>query len=186
MARFYTTDTGFDCLIQVSHPAISDRRGSLTRLFCKEELRELGFDSDIAQINLTHTAKAGTFRGFHYQVPPHSEIKMITCIRGEVQDIVIDLRAGSATYLKHFSTVLSAENERSLIVPKGFAHGFQSLCDDCEMLYFHSAMHEPSSEAGVNYKDPRLSIQLPLEISCVSERDLSFALIDSNFRGISL
>lgn len=186
MARFYTTDTGFDCLIQVSHPALSDRRGSLTRLFCTEELRELGFDSDIAQINLTHTAKAGTFRGFHYQVPPHSEIKMITCIRGAVQDIVVDLRAQSPTFLKHFTTVLSAENEQSLIVPRGFAHGFQSLCDDCEMLYFHSDSHEPQSEAGINYQDPRLSIQLPLEISCISERDQNFALIDNSFRGISI
>ena len=120
----------------------------------------------------------------HYQNNPHSEMKMVSCLNGEIYDVVIDLRSSSSTFLQWHGELLSSENQSSLIIPEGFAHGFQSLAPNCELLYFHSEQYNASSEAGLNFKDPLLSINWPIEVFEVSKRDLLHKFIDKDFKGV--
>jgi dTDP-4-dehydrorhamnose 3,5-epimerase len=158
----------------------------LERLFCSSELAEVIEGTSIAQINHTLTRARGTVRGLHFQHPPYAEIKLVTCLHGEVFDVAVDLRRGSPTFLSWHAERLSGENHRTLAIPRGFAHGFQTLSEDCEMLYLHSAAYQPAAEAGLNPRDPRLAIHWPDEIAQLSERDASHPFIDESFQGVSL
>lgn len=140
----------------------------------------------IVQINHTLTRLKGTVRGMHYQLPPYAEIKMVSCLHGEVFDVAVDLRKGSPTFLQWRGEVLSAANRRSLLIPEGFAHGFQALSGDCELVYLHTASHRPDAEGGLNVMDPALAIAWPLAIGEVSERDGNHKLIEKDFQGIVL
>ncbi len=165
---------------------IEDSRGYFSRVFCAEELRKAGFPEAIAQINQTLTRHRGAVRGMHFQNPPHAETKMVSCLRGLVFDVVVDLRRGSPTFLSWFGEILSAENRKSMLIPKGFAHGFQTLSDDCELLYLHSAPYAPVAEGALNARDPRLSIEWPLPIAEISERDRLHPNLESDFSGIEI
>ena len=170
----------------VERQNLGDPRGFLSRMFCAEELAAAGWTSPIAQINLTRTLQRGTVRGMHYQHPPHSEMKLVNCLRGAVLDIAVDLRSGSPTFLQWQAEELSAENRRSMLIPEGFAHGFQTLTDDCELLYFHSVKHVPGSEGALSALDPRLNIGWPLEITEMSERDRLHPRLTDQFTGLTL
>jgi dTDP-4-dehydrorhamnose 3,5-epimerase len=150
---------------------LGDNRGYLERMFCAGELDALLDGGRIVQINHTLTAKRGTVRGLHFQHPPHAETKFVSCLRGEVFDVAVDLRSDSSTFLRWHAEVLSADNHRSLVIPEGFAHGFQTLTDDCEMLYFHTAAYCAEAEGGLNVLEPKLAIIWPLEVIALSERD---------------
>jgi dTDP-4-dehydrorhamnose 3,5-epimerase len=163
-----------------------DERGFLSRIFCPEELKTFGWIGEIKQINHTYTSLRGTVRGMHYQIPPYSEIKLVTCLKGEIFDVVVDLRNGSPTFLKSHVELLSEKNSKSIIIPMGFAHGYQSLSDDVEMLYCHSELYLPKYEAGLNPKDQRLAINWPLPITQISKRDDDQMLINDFFRGVIL
>lgn len=165
---------------------IEDGRGFLSRLFCAELMRAAGFDQPIAQINHTLTRRCGSVRGLHFQYPPHAEVKLVSCIRGEVFDVAVDLRRGSPTFLRWHGEVLSADNQRSLLIPRGFAHGFQALTDDCELIYLHSTAYTPVSEGALSALDPLLAVAWPLAIADMSERDRAHAPIDTGFQGISV
>jgi dTDP-4-dehydrorhamnose 3,5-epimerase len=186
MSRLDVSDTLISGLKLVRAQRLGDARGHLTRLFCAEELRQAGWSTPIAQVNLTLTRQRGTVRGLHYQHPPDAEIKLVRCLRGEVWDVVVDLRSGSPTFLQWHAEVLSADNLVSLLIPKGCAHGFQALRDDVEMLYMHSAPHVLASEGGVSVSEPRLAIPWPLPITEMSGRDLAFPLLTKSFEGITL
>ena len=138
------------------------------------------------QINHTLTGRRGTVRGMHYQRPPHAETKFISCLRGEVFDVAVDLRHDSPTFLRWHAEVLSAENHRTLVVPEGFAHGFQTLADDCELLYLHTAAFAADSEGALNANDPRLAIVWPQPISDWSARDAGHPILGDYFSGIKL
>jgi dTDP-4-dehydrorhamnose 3,5-epimerase len=125
-------------------------------------------------------------RGLHYQRPPHAEAKLVSCLRGEVWDLAVDLRPTSHTYLKWHAQHLSSDNGLALLIPPGFAHGFQALTDDVELLYCHSANYIPDAEAGLHPQDPRLAIEWPLPIRELSPRDAHHAEIQSDFEGVSL
>jgi len=114
---------------------------------------------------------------------PHAETKVVSCLHGEVFDVAVDLRRNSPTFLQWYGAVLSAANQRSLLIPEGFAHGFQALTDDCELIYLHTAAYQPSAEGAVNANDPRLAIMWPLEISEMSERDRAHSLLAAEFEG---
>ena len=172
--RFDIERTQLEGIVILRRKRMGDGRGWLERLFCSEELKEAGWVWPVAQMNRTLTAKKGTMRGMHYQRPPHEEAKLVTCLRGEVFDVAVDLRAGSPTYGKWHGEHLSNGNASSLLIPPGFAHGFQTLTDDVEMLYVHSAAYAPQAEGGVQADDPALGIEWPLEIAERSERDRSF------------
>ncbi|WP_117190948.1 dTDP-4-dehydrorhamnose 3,5-epimerase family protein [Rhizobium terrae] len=185
MSRFAVTDLPLAGLKRVERQNLGDSRGFLSRMFCADELAEAGWEKPIAQINLTMTAKKGTVRGMHFQHPPHSEMKLVNCVRGAVFDVAVDLRAGSPTFLKWHAEELSAENRRSLLIPEGFAHGFQTLTDDCELLYFHSAPHAAGFEGALNSQDPTLAITWPLIIGEMSERDRNHPYLTEQFTGLT-
>ena len=186
MNRFAIVDLPPSGLKCVMRQRLGDARGFLARLFCAEELALAGWKKPIVQINHTHTAKRGTVRGMHYQTPPHAEMKLVICIRGEVFDVAVDLRAGSPTFLQWHTETLSADNGRALLIPEGFAHGFQALTDDCEMFYLHTAAYAPEAEAGLRVDDPRLGITWPLPIAETSARDHEHPLLTPQFQGMDV
>ncbi len=172
-------------LYSIGRRPLRDSRGFFSRFFCAREFQELGLTRPLAQMNHTMTAEPGTVRGMHFQRPPFAEIKVVTCIRGKVFDVAVDVRRDSPTFLHWHGEVLSADNQVSLYIPEGFAHGFQALTPDAELLYLHTEYFEPGAEAALNAKDPRLAIDWPLEIAEMSERDRGHPLIDPSFNGIT-
>lgn len=180
------TDTPLAGLKVVQRHPRGDARGFLARLFDRAELLACGWHAAIEQVNHTHTTQAGTIRGMHYQLPPYSEMKLVSCIRGAVWDVAVDLRQGSPTFLQWHAERLSADNGRALLIPQGYAHGFQTLTDDVEMLYCHSAPYVPQAEAGLHFEDVRLGIDWPLPITQVSERDRQHPRLDTAFPGVAL
>lgn len=184
--RLSTTGLRLPGLKLVERRKLGDARGFLARLFCAEELAGVGWNRPVAQINHSYTAKRGSLRGLHFQRPPHAEMKLVSCLRGEVWDVAVDLRAGSATFLQWQAERLSGENRRAMLIPEGFAHGFQTLTDDVELIYCHSAAYEAAAEGGLNAKDPRLAISWPAPIAEMSPRDAEQPMLDEQFTGIIL
>lgn len=162
-----------------------DDRGLFARTFCKNEFKQIGHSKEFVQFNHSVTALKGTIRGMHFQTPPYSEIKLIRCIRGKVYDVIVDIREGSPTFLKYFGTELSEENMLSLYIPEGFAHGFQTLEDNSQLVYHHTSYYEPGHEGGIRYSDPLIGIKWPLDVNRISEKDNHYALLN-NFNGIKL
>jgi dTDP-4-dehydrorhamnose 3,5-epimerase len=185
MSRFTITDLALVGLKRIQRKRLGDDRGFLTRLFCAQELAAAGWTQPIAQINHSYTAKQGTVRGMHFQRLPHAEMKVVSCIRGVVWDVAVDLRVGSPTFLHWHAEQLSAVNGFALLIPEGFAHGFQALSDDVELLYCHSKAYAAQAEGGLNPNDPRLGIAWPLAIAELSLRDEGYALISADFDGVS-
>ncbi|MCL2119749.1 MAG: dTDP-4-dehydrorhamnose 3,5-epimerase [Planctomycetaceae bacterium] len=163
-----------------------DERGRFTRLFCANELKEIGHVKPIVNVNHSYTQKKGTIRGMHFQYPPDAEIKIVKCLRGAIWDCIVDIRRDSPTFLKWEGVELTETNNRMVYVPEGFAHGFQSLTDDVELLYFHTQFYAPQNEGGVRYCDARIGIKWPIAATAVSERDQSHPLIDSQFFGVTV
>ena len=186
MSRFENHPTPLEGLRVIQRQAICDNRGFLSRLFCSEELASAGWTWPIRQINHTATAIRGTVRGMHFQLPPKAEAKLVSCIRGAVWDVAVDVRKDSPTFLQWHAEELSATNLRALRIPPGFAHGFQTLEPDSELIYLHSEAYDPALERGLNPRDPSLAIPWPLEISNVSQRDLGHSMIAADFSGVAL
>ncbi len=184
MNLFAVTDLPLVGLKLVERQSLGDSRGFLSRLFCAEELASAGWQKPIAQINQTFTAKRGTVRGMHFQLPPHAEMKLVSCLHGRVWDVAVDLRRGSETLLHWHAEELSADNQRALLVPEGFAHGFQALTDEVELLYCHSAAFCDEAQGGLNLRDRKLAIEWPLEIVELSDRDAHHPMIDQDFEGL--
>ena len=173
-------------LYRISRTRLGDERGHLARLFCAEELAEQGWIAPVAQINVTHTRARGTVRGLHFQHPPHAEMKLVSCLRGEVWDVAVDLRAGSPTFGRWQAQHLSAENGHAMLIPPGFAHGLQTLSDDVELLYCHSMPFEPNAEGGLHPLDPALAILWPLPVAQLSARDTAHPMMTPDFQGLHL
>lgn len=186
MSRFTIDSLPLEGLKSITRQRLGDQRGFLSRLFCAEELAQAGWVKPIVQINHTMTASRGTVRGMHFQRPPHAEIKFVSCLRGQVFDVAVDLRHNSPTFLHWHAELLSADNHKTLVIPEGFAHGFQTLTDDCEMLYLHTAFYQPGAERGLSAQDSRLAIQWPLPVSGLSPRDAAHPILDDDFIGVDL
>ena len=184
MTRLAVGATPLAGLFLVQRQHVGDPRGFLARMFCADELRAAGWSKPIAQINHTFTAHRGAVRGLHFQHPPHSEMKLVSCLHGAVWDVAVDLREGSPTFLQWHAATLSADNGCALLIPEGFAHGFQALSDDVDMLYCHSAAYTPGAEDGLNACDARLAIDWPLPIGDISPRDAGHATIGADFKGV--
>ena len=165
---------------------VQDHRGFLSRLYCSQQLQGKGFDEGICQVNMTRTYKEGAIRGMHFQFSPSSEDKIVTCVRGAVFDVALDLRSSSSSFLKWVGVRLSEGNGKSLLIPKGCAHGFQTLQPNCELIYFHSAPYDKEREGGVFPFDPRIEILWPLDVTDISDRDSNHPLLTANFQGIDL
>lgn len=162
----------------------NDNRGWFARYYCKKEFSKIKHQKDWVQMNHSFTIKKGTIRGMHYQIAPYMEIKMIRCVAGAVFDVIVDLRKNSSTFLQWFGIELSAQNKQMLYIPEGFAHGFQSLSDDAELLYHHSEYYTPGAEGGIKYDDPLIKIEWPLPVSVISGKDAAHPYFDNNFKGI--
>ena len=163
-----------------------DDRGFFTRVFCKNELHPIFRDKNIVQINHSLTKQRGASRGMHFQYPPKAEIKIVKCLSGSVFDVIIDLHKYSPTFLEWHGEILSAKNMKVMYIPEGFAHGFQTLEDNCELLYLHTEFYSPDNEGGIRYDDPVVNVSWPLRITDISERDLNHPLMSSDFEGIDL
>ena len=176
-------NTNFEGLFIIEPNIFEDNRGSFSRIFCENELSSV-LDFNIKQINHSVTSKSGTIRGLHFQYEPNSEIKMIKCVKGSVFDVVVDIRRNSETFLKVFSIELSELNNKIIFIPKGFAHGFQALEDNTELIYLHSSLYKPSNEGALNPMDRILDITWPEDISNISEKDRNHPFITDKFKGI--
>jgi dTDP-4-dehydrorhamnose 3,5-epimerase len=184
--RLTVVDLPLSGLKRVERQHLGDSRGFLSRLFCADELAEAGWNGPVAQINQTLTRRRGAVRGMHFQYPPYAETKLVSCLCGAVFDVAVDLRKGSPTFLRWHAQELSAENRLALLIPAGFAHGFQALSEECELLYVHSAPYVASAEGGFSPRDPALAIAWPLAIAEMSERDAGHPPIGPSFKGVTL
>lgn len=182
MSRFHFRDTALAGLRVAIRKPVGDDRGYLDRMFCADDLKPAIGERMILQVNRTLTKQAGSVRGMHYQVEPNAEFKIVSCLNGAVFDVAVDVRPDSATYLHWHAEVISRENWTSLCIPEGFAHGFQTLTADAELLYFHTAAHEPNAERGIRATDAELAITWPLEITQLSPRDANFAALPRSGR----
>lgn len=164
-------ETGLPGAWLVEPEPARDQRGLFARTFCVREFASRGLVTGFVQHSISHSLAAGTLRGMHFQKEPHAETKLVRCLRGAIWDVVVDLRPGSAAFGQWRGFELTAGNRRQLYVPAGFAHGFQTLCDDTEVGYLISAFHAPSAAGGVRHDDPALGIRWPLPVSVLSEKD---------------
>jgi dTDP-4-dehydrorhamnose 3,5-epimerase len=154
-----------------------DDRGFFARTFDRDEFVAAGLDPAVEQCNLSYNHKAGTLRGMHLQVAPHPETKLVRCVRGAIVDIIVDLRPDSPTRLQHVAVELTAENRRAFFVPAYFAHGFQTLVDDTEVVYQVSGSYTPAAERGLRHDDPDLGLSWPVPVTTISEKDSSWSLL---------
>lgn len=164
-----------DGVFLVEPEPFHDGRGFFARSFCVREFARAGLETAFVQHSYSHSRSPGTLRGMHFQRMPHAEVKLVTCLRGAIHDTLIDLRPDSPTYLRSESFCLSAANRRSLYVPKGLAHGFQTLLPDTEVAYMISSEHTPTAACGIRFNDPALQLDWPLPVTAISPRDLAWA-----------
>lgn len=153
---------------------LEDERGFFARTFCQKEFKKYGLNFSIVQCNISFNKKKGTLRGMHYQVAPHEEAKIVSCIRGAIYDVIIDLRKDSPTYCKWFAVKLTVENYKMFYIPKGFAHGFQTLEDDTMVFYQMSEFYHPECAQGARWNDPAFGIEWPVSVKIISEKDLGY------------
>ena len=180
---FEFCETQLSQLMILTRGAAKDARGSFSRLYSDELLQLIGFNNGISQINISHTLKRGTVRGFHYQAMPYSDAKIVACIRGSVWDVAVDVRKNSPTFLQSHAEELSDTNLKMMVIPAGFAHGFQALTDDIELIYLHSSPHFQNMERSLNVLDPKLSISWPLSVVNLSKRDTECSFLTEDFIG---
>lgn len=165
---------------------LEDDRGLFARTFCKNEFKKVGFDKEFVQFNHSFNKIKGTIRGMHFQKMPFAETKLIRCVQGAVYDVAVDIRKNSPTYLQWFGVELTALNMVSVLIPEGFAHGFQTLKNDSALIYHHTAFYTPPADAGIRFDDPAININWKLPAENVSDKDKSYPFIDKNFKGIIL
>jgi dTDP-4-dehydrorhamnose 3,5-epimerase len=171
------TETSLKGVYTIDLEPIGDSRGYFSRFWCGRELDDQGLGFEIAQINSSYNATAGTVRGFHYQQDPHSEAKVVSCTSGRIYDVAVDARPDSPTYLDWFGIELSANDNRQLFIPPGFAHGYQALVDDSQLLYVVSEFYAPDSESGLRYDDPAIGVSWPHQVTSVSDKDANWPLV---------
>ena len=181
--KFTKTDLEGVCLIDLDKK--EDERGFFARSFCKQEWDKHGLISSFPQMNTSFNKKAGTIRGMHFRYLPYAEVKMVRCFSGAISDVILDVRPDSPTFGKHIQIELSSENRTLLYIPAGFAHGFQTLTNNVELLYWHSEFYNPLYETGVRFDDPILGIQWPLTSTVVSEKDNQLPFFNDFFQNNS-
>jgi len=186
MSRFDASHTGLDGLMILQRKLARDDRGKFGRLFCADDLKVFGWTKPVAQSNISITEGIGTVRGLHFQHMPHTEMKLVTCIEGSVYDVAVDIRERSKTWLQWFGAELSEENQKAMLIPEGFAHGFQCLSERATLIYFHNKAFHADSADGLHLEDPKLAIKWPQKVTRLSEKDMSFDMINETFKGLKL
>jgi dTDP-4-dehydrorhamnose 3,5-epimerase len=152
----------------------ADDRGFFARAFCEREFAERSLPIRFPQCNLSHNVRKGTLRGMHYQVGPVREAKLVRALTGSIYDVIVDLRAGSSTFLDWIAVELSRENRRAIFIPGGFAHGFITLTDEVDVYYHMSDFFRPEADRGFRWNDTRVNIEWPEHPSVLSAKDASY------------
>ena len=178
--------TAIEGLQIIKSTPYTDVRGAFARFYCEQELSILIGGRRIVQINHSYNSKVGTVRGLHFQFPPHAEMKMVRCIKGRVWDVAVDIRKGSESFLNWHAEELTSANGKMMVIPEGFAHGFQVLEPGSELLYLHTVFYNPEAEGSLRYNDPSIGISWPLAVKDLSSRDKQNPLINQDFVGISV
>ena len=160
--------------------AIGDHRGAFARFFCLKELSSVIGTRQIVNVNHSYTNRAGVIRGLHFQHHPHQEMKFVRCLSGAVYDVIVDIRKDSPTYMQWHSQVLDSKNMDMMCVPEGFAHGFQSLEDDSEVIYLSTAFYASDAEGGLRFDDPAFNIRWPLKVTGISDKDASYPFTENS------
>jgi dTDP-4-dehydrorhamnose 3,5-epimerase len=155
---------------------LEDERGFFARTWCRDEFWKHGIEVDMVQASVSYSKAAGTLRGLHFSSPPSTEAKLVRCTRGRIHDVVLDLRPASPAFRRHIAVTLDAREHTAIFIPHGLAHGFQTLEDECEVMYMMTDRYRPESAAGYRFDDPAFGIQWPLGVSCISQRDRSYPL----------
>jgi len=161
---------------------IEDHRGFFARIWCQNELQQLGLKTELAQSNVGFSYRKGTLRGIHFQKPPHAEVKIVRCTRGALFDVILDLRPKSPTYKHWFGVELSDENSKMIYVPEGFAQGYITLADNTEMYYHTTEFYHSESATGVRYNDPEFGIAWPIDVAVISDQDRAWPDYSSRSR----
>lgn len=185
MNRFEKIITPIKDLFVLKNSRIGDDRGYISRLFCADLFEAYGWSMPLMQVNFTNTSKKGTVRGFHFQHYPFEEFKLIRCLSGQVYDVALDLRRDSDTFLQSYAQILTADNNMNFLIPPGVAHGYQSLTNNVQLLYFHSQQYSPDHEGGVNPLDPVIGLSWPENISKISKKDSERQYLSASFKGVS-
>jgi dTDP-4-dehydrorhamnose 3,5-epimerase len=187
MAKLNFTETPVKGAFVIEPDAFVDHRGFFARMFCVKELKAKGLNHKIVQANHSKSVGKGTIRGLHYQLPPNAETKIVKCIKGKIFDVIVDVRKDSPTFLHWFGVELTADNKKMLYIPEGFAHGFQALEEEVEIIYLVTNFYAPEAERGVRYNDQKINIEWPIKENIItSEKDEKILLLDENFTGIEL
>jgi len=169
------TKTNLDGAWLIDAEPNRDARGWFARTFCEREFSAQGLETRFPQHSTSQNVERGTLRGMHYQRAPHAEVKVVRCLKGAIWDVIIDLNPASPTYRQWQGFELSADNQRQLYIPTGFAHGFQTLQPECQIGYLISAFYAPDAATGVRWDDPAFGIEWPLPVSEMSEKDKAWA-----------
>jgi len=184
MKRLKFIKTPLDGLLLLERALSHDNRGIFSRIYCEDELHEAHISLKISQINHSFSKLKGTIRGMHFQITPYSDAKLITCTQGSIFDVAIDIRKNSPTYLQWFGAYLNGDDNKSIFIPKGFAHGFQTLSDNVHLIYLHSDPYHESAQGGISPFDPLINISWPLSTNNISNRDKNFPFI-KNIKGLN-
>ncbi len=182
--KFHETPLDGAYLIELERRG--DDRGFFARFFCEKEFGGQGLETRFVQVNNSLSAKAGTLRGLHYQLPPSGEVKVVRAVKGALWDCIVDLRAGSPTFGKWFGAELNDDNRLMMYVPRGFAHALVTLTDNVEALYLVSEFYAPQCERGVCWNDPAIGIQWPVQPVEISEKDRNWPDLNEAFHGMEL
>lgn len=183
---FRFEDTCISGLKVIHRTLRQDHRGSFERVFCEQDLEQVLGERRILQINRSCNKETGITRGLHFQFPPFAEAKIVTCITGEIFDVAVDIRHSSKTFLHWFGITLSERCRRSIFIPEGFAHGFQVLEPNSQVLYLHTAPYSANHQGIIQILDPLVSIKWPIPVASQSERDKAQPVLDQSFDGIHL
>ncbi len=186
MNRLKINKLHLDGAAVVENIPFEDNRGCFARFFCQNELSSILGRHSIINVNYSQTVKRGSIRGLHFQYAPSAEMKLVRCIRGIIYDVLVDIRKQSPTFLQWYGVELSAENKKMAVVPEGFAHGFQSLMDNSEILYLTTASYDAEREGGLHFNDPVLNIDWPLAVTDISEKDRMHAVLSNAFVGVDI
>lgn len=162
---------------------MGDERGFFARSFCEREFLMAGLETHFVQGNKAFTAKKGTIRGLHYQLPPSAEVKLVCCVRGAIFDVIVDLRADSPSFKRWFGAELSNDNRSMMYVPRGFAHGLMTLTDDVEVHYSVGAFYDPERERGLRFDDPAIAVVWPQVMTEISAKDGAWPAFDNAWHG---
>lgn len=176
------TETGLSGAYVIEPERREDSRGFFARTFCAREFEAHGLKPTVAQCNVSYNHVQGTLRGMHFQSEPAAETKLVRCTSGAILDVIVDLRHGSPSYLRHVAVELTADNRTALYVPEGFAHGYQTLTDGAEVAYQTGEFYSPGYEGGLRYDDPALGIPWPLPVSAISDKDAAWPLLAASTR----